>query len=390
MSLTVAWISDYPIEWMPDLPPALRALPRQHPASWMAVLLGELETNPDLKLYILVLRRHIETDYEFEKRGVRFHVLNVPGVWRAPSLFWVDTLVIRRALKRIRPDVVHAWGSERGCGIIASRLGCPYLVTMQGILTWYRERVPLGAYQKLVAFLEAVSLRRAPLVTTESRFAVEYLRRRYPELAVRQIEHAPHWVFHHSPRHPQTRPIRFITGSLSYRKGSDLLLRALNELRTELDFELVVVGERNQSLFNSLSGAISPELERRIRFKTDLLPAEVALELSTATIMVLPTRADTSPNSVKEAVVAGVPVIASRVGGIPDYVVPEKNGLLFGSENLLELVQTIRTACRHPLFGQGLVDAATLAQMREYLSPALMGGRFTEVYRFLAANKGTL
>jgi hypothetical protein len=43
--LTVAWISDFPVEWLPDIPEPLRALPRHHPATWPLVLLSEFEKN---------------------------------------------------------------------------------------------------------------------------------------------------------------------------------------------------------------------------------------------------------------------------------------------------------------------------------------------------------
>ena len=96
--------------------------------------------------------------------------------------------------------------------------------------------------------------------------------------------------------------------------------------------------------------------------------------------MLLPTRADVSPNAVKEALVAGVPVVASDVGGIPDYVRPGENGILFPPDNLEEFVRAIREAVRHPLFGRGQVEPASLARCRDYLSPARMGENFLAAY----------
>ncbi len=97
-------------------------------------------------------------------------------------------------------------------------------------------------------------------------------------------------------------------------------------------------------------------------------------------MLLMPTRADTSPNAVKESVVAGVPVVAASVGGIPDYVVHGKNGLLFPAGDLESFVQSIRSACADPLFGKGQVDPATLATEREYLSPELMAKKFLAAY----------
>lgn len=48
--MTVAWISFFPIEWLPDIPEELRRLPWMHPATWQRVLLAELEKIPSLRL----------------------------------------------------------------------------------------------------------------------------------------------------------------------------------------------------------------------------------------------------------------------------------------------------------------------------------------------------
>jgi len=48
--------------------------------------------------------------------------------------------------------------------------------------------------------------------------------------------------------------------------------------------------------------------------------------MSQAAMLIYPTLVDVSPNVVKEAVVAGLPVVASAVGGITDYVLPTRTG----------------------------------------------------------------
>jgi len=379
--LTVAWISDFPIEWLPDIPEPLRGLPLKHPTTWEMVLLAEFEKNPSLCVHVIILRKNIARSFSFQRNGVTFHLLKYPGGIRGLTLFWFDTLLIRRALRQIKPDVVHAWGSEKGAALVAGRLDYPSLITVQGLLSWYQEVVPGGAYDKLGAWMERLSFPKASHITTESRFAVAYLRKKYPRPAVHQIEHAPNWMFHQIQRHPATAPIRFLyNGTVCHRKGTDLLLTALNELAKEFPFELVVIGTPNEPFLAPFMAGLSPEFRDRIVFKSDLPAAGIARELSTATLLVLPTRADTSPNAVKEAVVAGVPVVASNVGGIPDYVIPGENGFLFKSGDKAELVAMIRAAVVHPLFSRGLVTPSSLARNREYLSPARMAQLFLSAY----------
>ena len=366
---------------MPDLPEPLRALPRRHPATWEMVLLSEFEKDPGIKVHVILLRGRLAADFSFERNGTVFHVLKASTWLRPSSLFWTDTLKIRKVCKRIQPDLVHAWGIEKGAALIAPRLGYPYVMTVQGLLGWYKQRVPLKKYERFVEYLERFSLPRAPVVTTESTFAIKFLKDRYPALQVQQAEHAPNRAFSQVLRRPQAKPIHFIcVGGMSFRKGTDLLFLALEQLRSELDFKLTVITNPDLSFLQPLKSTVSDEVWKRVEFKHHILPHEVAKELETPTIMLLPTRADTSPNAVKEAVVAGLPVVASSVGGIPDYVFPGKNGLLFPPSDLAEFVRAIKSACAHPLFGQGRVDEETLAQTRAYLSPERMGRNFLKAY----------
>ena len=382
--LTVAWISDFPIEWLPDLPEPLRSLPRGHPTTWEAVLLAEFEKNPLLRIHVVILRKNIDRNFSFQRNGVTFHLLKYRGGTRRPSLFWLDTLLIRRALRQIKPDIVHAWGSEQGAALVATRLAYPHLITVQGLFTMFTglEKVDMSANGKFIAWMERHSLSMARQVTAESKLAAAYVRQRYPRLCVHQIEYAPNWIFHQVQRRPVTAPLRFLTnGTVGHRKGTDMMLLALGELAAELPFEALIIGDPDPSFTAPLLAGLPPEVHRRITFKSGLLPADIARELAGATLFLMPSRADTGPLAVKEAVVAGVPVVGSNVGGIPDYVIPGENGFLFTSGNQAEFVAMIRAAVAHPLFSRGLVTPASLEKQREYLSPARMAQLFLSVYQ---------
>jgi glycosyltransferase involved in cell wall biosynthesis len=385
--LTVAWCSYFPVEWLPDAPPAIRALPKRHPATWLQVGMDELKGRTDLKLHAIELRKELAEDVTFEREGVTFHCLKVPGGWRAPSLFWLDTFLIRRRLKQIKPDVVHAWGTEKGAALVASRLPYPYLVSLQGLMKLFSQLIEVNRYERLAAWLEPISLRRAAVASGESMFVVDYLRRNYPRLQVHHVEHSPGPVFYHVKRSPATRPVRFLfVGGASFRKGSDLLLLALDKLLPELDFRLTMIGySRDSAFLSQVKSQTSPGLWERVSMLDALPTAEVLNELARATMVLFPTRADTGPVAVKEAVVAGVPVVGSVMGGIPDYVTPGRNGFLFPPGNLEAFIRAIREACAHPLLGQGQVDPATLTDVREKLSSRRMADGFLAIYRQIAA-----
>jgi glycosyltransferase involved in cell wall biosynthesis len=159
------------------------------------------------------------------------------------------------------------------------------------------------------------------------------------------------------------------------------VLEGLNRLCSKYDFELTWIGSVDQAFAREVQSRISPDFFKRIVFKHDLNAEQIALEFEGATFLIHASRADNSPNSVKEAVVAGIPVIGSRTGGIPDYVHEGRNGILFEPGVLDSFVAALETAMNHPLFARGIVDQATLAWAREYLSAETMTRKFLEGYQ---------
>ena len=384
--LTIVWISDFPIEWLSELPTQLQKLERRNPATWQMVLLTELEKNPALRCHVILFRGQVAADISFRRHGVTFHLLKASPKLRVASGFWLDTLRIRRLCAQIQPNVVHAWGSEKGAALIASRLAYPYVMTIQGLFAWLKQKAKLSPYVRFIEGVERISLQRAQVVTAESHFAVQFLGTHFPKPKVLQVEHAPNPVFGRVCRRPSIQPIEFVSiGSLTRLKGTDLLFAALDRLASEIDFKLKIITDTSRQVIESYRPTVSERTWRRTEFKQHLLPHEVAAELETATVLLMPTRADNSPNAVKEAVVAGVPVVAAAVGGIPDYVIPGKNGELFPAGDLEAFGRALRAACAHPRFCQGQVAPETLAQMRAYLAPELMAQKFLAAYEVALA-----
>ncbi len=384
--LRVAWISYFPVEWLPDLPEPLRGLPKLHPAPWQRVLVKEFQGRSEIKLDILVVRKHFPHHFTFESGGATIHCLKAPRSWRRPSLFWIDTFLIGRCLKRVQPDLVHAWGTEDGAALIASRLRLPFLVTVQGIMEWCLQVMRKTLDLRLAVVLERIALRRCRTVTAESKFSVSFLRQHYPHLDVHHVDVVPDPVFSQVERRPELRPPRFIfVGALHEPKGADLLLRSLKSLNTE--FRVTIVGRPLEPFQGRIRAEIGEELWSRIDFKQNLTSAQMAAEFTSAAMLVCPTRVDTGPMVAKEAALAGVPVVGSATGGMPDYILHGKNGLLFPSGDLKGCCAALQEALKHPLFGRGEVDSATLTRVRDQLAPVSMAGRFFELYRKLVGRK---
>jgi glycosyltransferase involved in cell wall biosynthesis len=150
----------------------------------------------------------------------------------------------------------------------------------------------------------------------------EALARELRMLGVRApIEVVPNAVdtglFHPGGVPAGNEPPRLLTVALLYEaKGVDLLLRALPLLRTRAAVD--IVGD----------GPMRPELERLaaghdVTFHGMLAKPDVAALMRRADLYVLPSRFDNNPVALLEAQASGLPVVATRVGGVPELVPPD-------------------------------------------------------------------
>lgn len=131
-------------------------------------------------------------------------------------------------------------------------------------------------------------------------------------------------------------PGLLFVGRLRLRKGVEVLLRALSLLRTQGD------PQRSPRLRIAGEGEHRAAIERAavrfgVRDQVDFLgrrgPAEVRWLLEHSAALVVPSIYEGMPLVILEAMLAGLPVIASRVSGIPEVVLDPETGWLVTPED---------------------------------------------------------
>jgi len=158
-------------------------------------------------------------------------------------------------------------------------------------------------------------------------------------------------------------------------KGHRFLLRAVKQLAPEIpQIKLLIAGtgpqEQNiQNLIRELS------LENQVMMlgHQDDIPSL----LRALDVFVLPAQEEALGTALIEATAMGVPVIATRVGGIPEVL--GEAGLLFESEDVEALVNHLRTLIRSPELAARM-RAQGAARARELYDENLMVRRTEELY----------
>ncbi|MBN2143518.1 MAG: glycosyltransferase [Candidatus Aureabacteria bacterium] len=136
--------------------------------------------------------------------------------------------------------------------------------------------------------------------------------------------------------------IMIFVGRLVKEKGIYLLLDAFKEVSTNhQDLRLVVVGsgKENEMIKKFIS---DHDLSQKIRLTGPLQTPEVAEYVKCADVLVLPSDGEAWGNVIDESLFCGVPVIATRVGGIPELVKNNETGLLIPPGNLSALIQALQ------------------------------------------------
>ena len=310
--------------------------------------------------------------------GVELHLLRIP-----PRAYRRERNAVAELCRRLSPDVVHTHGYRVDVldAGVARRLGIPTVTTVHGFTAadWkgrlyealqrrafrrfdavvavsaplHRDLLSAGLRpDRLHLFPNAFAGSDAPLERAEARRV----------LGIGADEFHVGWV-----------------GRLSAEKGCDVLLEALGGVQ-DLPFRASVIGDGpERRALEDRARALG--LDERVRWRGVI--ADASRLFRAFDVLVLSSRTEGTPIVLLEAMAAGVPIVATRVGGVPEMLGPEEAWLV-APDDPDALGAAIRAA--HPrLPDSGARGAA--AQRRAAADYALQPWltRYAELYRSLSS-----
>lgn len=243
--------------------------------------------------------------------------------------------LLRGILEARHSDIIYA--NWLGAGIVGAATS---LLTGRPLVVSFRGDDGYLARDRWVwRVLTRWVIRRAAMIAPVSRELLEIMR----ELGVSDRKcHLPRFGVDMGMFHPRAKSkkasdeVRLLfVGSLIERKGLHDLLQALSD-ESFAKVRLVVVGEGLQSAqLMALSEQLG--LAKRTQWLGSRAPMEVADLMRSVDLLCLPSYMEGRPNVVNEAMASGLPVVATRIGGIPDMVREGETAFLFEPGNVEEL-----------------------------------------------------
>ncbi|TPG65569.1 glycosyltransferase family 4 protein [Hymenobacter nivis] len=377
------------ILWLAPYPHPLDA--QAHPVPWVGALADLLKQEPGVTLTILNWTHRLAVPVEeFERDGIRFIYLRTPTVRTDILTLYRRRIALVKAYLRTHCrayDLLHLHGSELQLPAMTAGLPVPQLLTVQGLVSQYPRFVPgLVSWRKVLWTLAGRYERRyLPAIhhfSCRTHWDQALVQRLSPGCTVHHNWEVIRPAFFRAPGpRPTGRPRVAFIGGTQVMKGFHEVLAAFDLLRQHLDVQLVVAG--TDDLAAVLAAAAAAGLHRIGPADVvccGVLGAPALAELFAEAVCLLhPSYVDNSPNSVCEAQAAGLPVVASDVGGVRSLVEHEVTGLLCTLAPASIAAQALRLLTDGALHQRLATQAAAVAHQRH--DPATIVARTLAIYQ---------
>ena len=376
---------------------------------WIGGLLSALCNSPGLELGVAAFSN--SSPAAVSSNGISFFALRhdtspwnkVVRLMDVSARDFFDIEACLRLVNDYRPDIVHVFGTEGIAGLLVTKCSVPVIVHLQGLLTPY-----LNAWIPPFYSVRDLMIRtgRSPLCIARQWHAWRF--NRHAAARERQIMrncrffmgrtewdkafvslYAPQARYFYceevlrpefslpADRHPPASPVFVSTLSGPLYKGHDVVLKTAKVLceTGHADFEWRVFGVDGFRFAEKKTGIRAGDVHVRAMGR---IPApDLRDELLSCTAYVHPSYIDNSPNSVCEAQVLGVPVVATNVGGVASIVEDGKNGWLVPPNDPLMMAARIADVVR----GDACLPAGWENGPRLRHAPGRIIARLLDIYR---------
>ena len=324
-----------------------------------------------------------------ERETLAYHGAMHHSTMRSPAAALAFACLVRAFLVKVeevcagdRADVVHAhWWVPGGVAAgLARRNARPLVLTLHGTDVALARKVPFarvafGALVRHAASTTAVSRALAEAAASAAGCPIEAI----------PVCPMPLHLKSSPPRGAERHGVVFV-GRLTAQKRVHVLLDALGILSARGQrLPLTVVGDGPERVTLE-TRAMRPDLQGRVRFVGQVPPERVGDFLGGARLLVLPSVDEGLGLAVAEALVASVPVVASRSGGIPDLLTDPDAGVLVPPDDATALADAIAHVIGDPRYLAGARRAGRA--LAERLSPAAVAEWFEGVYASALEGRG--
>ncbi len=367
-----------------------------HPMPWITSLANSLVTKGDVNITIVSYNPFLKQDEEVIQNGVKYTFLKVPDdKWDLLRGYTGRIKLVQNYLKDIagQYDLMHIHGAEQQYHVMGNAVKIPKVLSAQGFVTEYYQHLSKRPEYRHLSWLVAGYYEKRYMPKIKHFIC----RTHWDKSVVRQMH--PQAIIHHNwelirpefyelipPAGNTERNAVLFVGGINYIKGIREALQTVDTLRQMRPIRFIVTGSGNKEDLLKMVATLSlknikPE---DIEHRGMLTAAQLWQTYHEAFCLLHPSYIDNSPNSVCEAQLAGLPVVASNVGGVASLVDSYETGLLT-SLNVPEIAKAVETLWNSSSLRDSLASQARQVSLKRFDQQQITG--ITEsIYQEVLAN----
>lgn len=316
------------------------------------------------------------------REGVHFYRINLSKTYKRLFQKWTRldpygyAARAARYCRDIDAKIVHTQNSPELHRQMAQRLS-----GRKTVLHMHNEKQPKGNFH-------------ADLLLTVSNYLARWYEVRLPDINIQIITNGIDKAIYHQTttppewkkRLPASKKVILYAGRISREKGVHLLAEAFALLvPRHPELQLVIIGERSfgthdRAKYADRLEAFLKPFSNRVDLIGSVHPEEMHRHYQAGDLLVVPSISETFGMVCLEGMAAGIPVLASPKGGLPEFVQPGKTGFLINEYgNAPSLAAQIEDILEMP---DKMRDVAAAGQIyaREHHDWSLVSANLSAIY----------
>lgn len=324
-------------------------------------------------------------DFDCEIEGVKVHFLRTYHPYRHFTFYALDAWRMARFVRRLKPDIVHAHGTENTYGHAALQTGLPFCITAQGL---FFQIIPtLGRpptwNERFLRWGEDRVLRRTRHVIAKSDYVKAALAKQYSHLDLTLIPNTYEPGLD-APLAPRSGHAVAYVGTMDERKGVMFLVEAMREvLRAVPDVELHVMGNPSEESAQGYAGdclrSLRSSLGPRLVLHGRVPSRELFSILDGCRALVAPSLEEMFGNQLIEGLMRGCHGIVAEGTALAENARRFGNATIVPQRDAGSIARALAAVLAHPPNTADLESAR--ARIRAYMSPSAVADAHIALYR---------
>lgn len=304
-----------------------------------------LSSHEDIELHVVSFNRQVHRETLEQRSNIAFHWLPAANNFYMLRAATTYPWKLRQLYRQIAPDIIHAQGFSEYA--VAARATDILLLTIHGVEVFApaMKNMPefrgiAGLYRRMISlWIVRQSLWRARIVIS---IAGNYTRtvlgnRLQGKQVVDIFNPIADEFFSLMPAVPHQSPIILAAGTIIHRKNFLSLIRSFHQVLDKVpEAELRIAGSPGDiAYFQQMQKlVIDLGIAQHVHFLGGLDEPHLLQEYKACSVFALSSIQETAPMVVGQAMAAGKPVVATRVGGIPWMVEDRVSGYLVNVDDV--------------------------------------------------------